>query len=270
MRLSRRHQETRVAPTWLVGATILIVACGGAPPEPAADVEPPPAAESAVADTAPPEPITPWCGEAACPCQEGTEDTHYQKDTLAKCILAVATTIQGRPCKAERQVTFSQEGTLTSCVLADAVTLGPYTCSGGKIAHFFSDGRLKDCYLAETTEIAGLPCKDGTSFRADGSLRRCRLEEDREFDGFPLQAKDWITLGEGRLYRWEMSAGPRAVGDLVCKGGFNYFHPNGQVAKCKLAEPATLEGQSYDAEATVCFDESGAVADCSTMRFRAT
>jgi hypothetical protein len=53
-------------------------------------------------------------------------------------------------------------------------------------------------------------------------------------------------------------------------GYLNYFHENGKLKKCELAEDAVIEGKKVSAKGAgtvyVCFDDGGKrVADCNLL-----
>ena len=69
----------------------------------------------------------------------------------------------------------------------------------------------------------------------------------------------------GKVRRLETSV-PQPMGAYSCQGNWNYFHENGALAQCELAQPATVGGKPRAAKERVCFDEKGGVlADCKAL-----
>ena len=214
-----------------------------------------------------PDPSTTWCGDTDCPCKEGSENLHYQAETIQKCKLLEATVIQGVYCM-EADVTFMPEGNLARCYLSQDQQIGPYSCSKQRQIEFYRDGHFRNCELAEMAEFNGLWCKGITRFEADGSLHGCTIGQESELQGYSIPAGDWVTLDEGKLYTWEIFDHPQTFGQISCRGTRNYFHPDASLARCKLAQSTTIEGQDFAAEEAVCFDTEGALLDCKTVNFR--
>lgn len=248
-----------------------VVACGGGAADESnvapADGSATPAA--AASTTAEPKPWDPYCGDAPCPCKEGTERKNFRDETkLMGCELSAATTIQSIPC-ATKEVRFADNGRLIECRLAEAFEISGISCKESTI-RFHANGYLDQCWFDGQQKIANLDCQHSAIFFDDGTFRRCQLASDHTFGDLQVPAGDWAWLNEdGGLRRWEMS-GERTVGDLQCSGSMNFFHDNGQLAKCDLTKAASVGGQSFAAGDSVCFDEGGAVADCKILQFEAT
>lgn len=155
----------------------------------------------------------------------------------------------------------------SSCVLADHTKFGNYTCEKGKIVNLHADGQLKGCYLTQAVVINGISCKDALALRADGKLKRCRSTASATVgDIKDIPAGSWISFYKsGALQRLEVEKAMDMKG-RSCKGYMNYFHENGMLKKCQLAEAATIDKVEHKAGAFLCWDDKGkAVADCKML-----
>jgi hypothetical protein len=159
-------------------------------------------------------------------------------------------------------------GKLKRCLLDKPYKSGPYTCSAGKMYEAQADGSLKGCYLQSAVTVSGVSCKDGLDLYPDGKLRRCKVEADKTIGDVSIKTGDWLTLfASGAVKRLEVGAAKRELKKgFTCKGYLNYFHENGQLKKCELGEPATVNGKPAKVGEFACFDDRGkSVADCKAL-----
>lgn len=69
----------------------------------------------------------------------------------------------------------------------------------------------------------------------------------------------------GALRRLEVNKPTEMVG-FLCKGYLNYFHENGKLLKCQLAEDKVGEKTSHKAGDLLCWDSAGTpAADCKRL-----
>lgn len=171
------------------------------------------------------------------------------------------------PCKADTNKRVGPQGNVTACLLADNFKIGSHTCSKGKMAGFYPDGKLKDCHLTEPVVINGISCKDSFALTADGKLRRCKTTAPVSIGGVKeIPAGAWISVYKsGALKRLEVET-PVEMKGQYCKGYMNYFHENGQIKKCGLAEAKTVGKTAYKAGDFLCWDDQGKqIADCKML-----
>jgi hypothetical protein len=177
------------------------------------------------------------------------------------------------PCKDDSNKRV-EDGKVTSCVLTKPyTTVDGYTCDADKIMYLYPNGKLKSGYLATPKEVNGFSCQDALDLTKDGKLRRCKVTQDKMVGDIPVKAGNWVTVYEsGAVKRLEIGSGSTKIQGLSCKGYFNYFHENGKLKKCELAEDATLDGKKIAAKGPkgesvhVCFDDKGKrLADCKLL-----
>lgn len=259
----------------LAVSVILVLALGCTGGDGEGEASAPADAAKAAGDSSPePEPAAfeAWCGDGPCPCAEGSAQTFHATEDLSSCDLSADTLIQGTPCMAAG-VRFSPEGRLTECFPSQAISSDGYQCQEQRTLRFHrSNGALQECTLLAAARVDGIACTVGRAIELhdDGSLRRCFISEEATFGDLVVRAKTSVTLEDGKLYRLDIFGDGLAVGDLTCIGNFNFFHPNGQIGQCKLASPASIDGQSFDQDTNVCFDEAGELVDCSVFTWTTT
>jgi hypothetical protein len=166
----------------------------------------------------------------------------------------------GPPCRNDPSKKVGPNGKVTACVLAKPYVVDGYTCEWGKAFELYPNGKLRTCYLREAKTIDGTSCHDHVSFYASGKLERCRVYATRNnvIEGVDVQTGDWVTFYEsGAVKRLELVIAPMKIQGVSCKGHQNYFHENGKLKKCELAD-------ADGGPAVVCFDDQGKrQADCS-------
>lgn len=213
---------------------------------------------------------------AVCGCSEKKGSSSGSGSTSASAApsaVASAAKKVGPPCKDDTNKRLSPTtGKVTSCLLDKDFTTDGYECSAGKMIELTGE-KLKGCYLRTPKVIDGYSCKDGLSLHPSGKLRRCKVTEAKKVaEGIDVRPGDWVTLYDGGgIKRLELAAGPNKIQTLTCKGYLNFFHENGALKKCELAEDATIEGKRVSATSDagavyVCFDDKGKrVPDCNTL-----
>lgn len=157
------------------------------------------------------------------------------------------------PCREDATKKVGANGQVTSCVLAKPFAVDGYTCEWGKPFELWGDGKLRTCYLREAKTVDGTSCHDHVDFHPNGKLHRCRLYATRKnvVEGVDLRAGDWVSFYDsGKVERIELVIAPVTISGLTCKGHENWFHENGKLKKCELAQP---EGVTRFA----CFDDRG-------------
>ncbi len=169
------------------------------------------------------------------------------------------------PCKEDSNKSIAA-GKPSRCLLTSDFTVGSYTCQNAKMISVHQNGALAECSLTASTTLAEVPCQDSFSLYDDGKLRRCKTTAKGTKSGIAFEAGNWVTLSPaGNLRRLEAPA-PQAMGDYSCQGFLNYFHENGKLARCELAQPADVAGKRRNAKETICFDDKGApLADCKQL-----
>ncbi len=169
------------------------------------------------------------------------------------------------PCKEDTNKNIAA-GKPSRCILTADFAVGPYTCKNAHIISFHATGALDDCTLTAPTPIAELSCQESFQLYPDGKLKRCKLTADATKSKVAVKAGNWVTLSPtGNLRRLEAKA-PQPMGAFSCQGYFNYFHENGQLARCDLAAPADVGGKPRAAKESVCWDDKGApLADCKAL-----
>ncbi len=186
---------------------------------------------------------------------------------LMVCFSSSAVQSADVPCKNDNNKRTGAKGNLTSCLLADDAKFGNYTCAKAKMAEFYPDGKLKGCYLVTPVVMNGISCKDSFSLTPEGTLRRCKTTAPASVGGVKdIPAGSWISFYKGGALRRLEVAKPVEVKGMRCKGFFNYFHENGQMLKCQLAEDKEIDKTMHKAGALLCWDSAGKpVADCKML-----
>jgi hypothetical protein len=117
--------------------------------------------------------------------------------------------------------------------------------------------------------LGGFVCVETTELLYDdGKFKRCKLAASaRTVNGVDVRAGDSVTVYKsGGLKRVEFGSGGGKLKGLPCKGLFNFFHENGHLKKCEIAEATTIDGQEATAGTLVCFDDRGKrVKDCKLL-----
>jgi len=153
--------------------------------------------------------------------------------SIQKGLLATPTTIAGVPCKG--WVRLQPDGRLISCELAADTTIQGHHLPAASYVWFADDGQLQSCFLARNAELGGQMCRGGpfkiaTSFHPNGNLHAF----------FP---RDEIRLG-----------------GVVCAASTQapvYLHPDGQLAGCRLAADAVVDGHQLRSGDTIELDAAG-------------
>ena len=166
------------------------------------------------------------------PFHAATVTRHFD-GSIQKGLLATTTTIAGVPCKG--WVRLQASGRLSSCELAANATIQGHTLPAASYVWFDDDGNLQTCFLACDAQLGGQVCRGGpfkiaTSFHPNGNLRAF----------FP---RDEIALG-----------------GVVCASSTQapvYLHPDGQLAGCRLAADAVVDGQQLRSGDTIELDVGG-------------
>lgn len=171
----------------------------------------------------------------------------------------------GVPCKvdADRRV---EDGRIARCTLDREHVVGPYTCVAERPIAFHPSGALESCTLAAEVSVSGFSCAGSLALDAGGRLARCKLAQPAKIPALPLQAGDFVTIGPGGGVRRveRPGAGPLGKGatvrvsGLLCQGLDVELHEGKGLARCVLAERATLGGRAVPAFDEVCLDPAGA------------
>jgi hypothetical protein len=182
-------------------------------------------------------------------------------------VCAVSASAANVPCVEDANKRTSAQGCVSRCLLADNAKFGAYTCAKGKMASFYPDGKLKDCYLVDAVVINGISCKDAFALTVEGSLRRCRTTAPATVGAVKnIPEGSWVSFYKGGALRRLEVGKPTEMMGFLCKGYVNYFHENGKLLKCQLAEDKVVGNTSHKAGDFLCWDKAGApVADCKML-----
>jgi len=208
----------------------------------------------------------PWCGQHECPCRPGSEK-RSERGKLDGCTLSEHAYIQGIPVVGD--VTFGRTGLLRTFTLQHAHALNGVRCRAHGRVQRFANGTLRECESDATVVVDGFACTRTVALHVTGRLRRCMLVEPAQVGGISLPARAWIALyRSGALERFEAYGAPVQVGDLACRGAFNYLYESGGLRKCRLARPSRVDGDKLPTGAFVCFDEDGERIVCKEAEGR--
>ncbi len=157
---------------------------------------------------------------------------------------------------------------LSACTLAADWSIGKLKCRKDRLLELHPDGALKRCSLVGPTDVSGFGCQENTELYEDGKFKGCKLTASKTVNGIDVRADDWITVYKsGTLKRVQLN-NPAKLKGLPCKGFFNYFHENGQLKKCELADVAKIDEQEVPAGTLVCLDDKGKrVSDCKLLNW---
>ncbi len=166
------------------------------------------------------------------PFHTATVERHFD-GSIRKGLLAAPTTIAGVPCKG--WVRLQPDGRLSSCELAADTTIQGHNLPAASYVWFADDGQLQSCFLSSNAQLGGQMCRGGpfklaTSFHPNGTLHA-------------FVPRDEITIG-----------------GVVCASSTQapvYLHPNGQLAGCRLAADAMVDGQQLRSGDTIELDAAG-------------
>lgn len=155
---------------------------------------------------------------------------------------------------------------LSACRLSAEWAFGKLVCRKEFMLELYPDGTLKRCSLASPTDVSGFVCQESTEFYEDGKFKGCKLAASKNVNGVDVRAQDWITIYKsGTLKRVQLTSSGKLKG-LPCKGFFNYFHENGQLKQCEIADATKIDGQDVATGTLVCFDDKGKRAgDCKML-----
>jgi len=194
-----------------------------------------------------------------------------QRAFLLSSVLACLHAVPGRaasvPCMDDTNKRTGAQGGVSRCLLAENAKFAACTCAKGKMASFYPDGKLKDCYLVEAAVINGISCKDSLALTAEGALRRCRITAPATVGAVKnIPEGSWVSVYKGGALRRLEVAKPTEMMGFRCKGYLNYFHENGKLMKCQLAEDKVVDKTSHKAGDFLCWDSAGTpVADCKRL-----
>jgi hypothetical protein len=151
--------------------------------------------------------------------------------------------IAGVPCRT--RASFDAEGRLRSCVLSrDTTFANGLTLPEGTQAGFDEEGRPSRAFLPANTSFDGHLCigtgtHDAiTTFHPNGRLAFCNLARPESIGGVPCQQSSfwtWVTQG----------------------GSGTYFHDNGVLKSCLLADDVTVAGRTYRKKEHLALDRNG-------------
>lgn len=169
---------------------------------------------------------------ADLPYRTGTVEFH-RNGSFRKGRLSAPTRVDSMPCK--RWVHRYDTGVLRGAQLAETARVAGHDLPGGSFLWFDEDGRLESAWLSEDTVIDGHACKGGagkvaTGFYPNGAVRAYFLRTDREVDGYLCDASAFHPV---RL------------------------HPDGTLASCRLAAPATIDGVRFERGVVLTIDPEG-------------
>lgn len=172
------------------------------------------------------------------------------------------------PCEEGSRKEVIVKGTIQECKLSDTVAVGPVNCLKGRIIRVYPSDKLKECSFSGKVKVGEISCDGRVNLDEEGRLLRCKLGAPATLNEVAIPAGSWVAFHQpsGMVHRLELM-GPTPVKGYKCQGSYNYFHENGQLHKCKLAEPATVQGKTFEAGKDVCFDHEGKLADCKMFRF---
>lgn len=167
----------------------------------------------------------------------------------------------------EGQVSSSSSGQ----TLTEPVDIQGVSCQGH--VEYYSNGRLKTCTLAREDTLSGQPLAEGTvvTFTADGVLDWCFLQKDTEIQGHLCkgQGHGWMTcfypngklklawLGRDQVIQGIPCAEYSFWADAFGGGAGTYFHENGNLKRCRLANDVTVDGHLLKRGDQAAFDENG-------------
>ncbi len=181
------------------------------------------------------------------------------------------------PCKldADRRV---EDGRVVRCNLARDHAVGPYTCVAERPIALHPSGALASCTVAGEISVSGYTCAGALALDASGRLARCRLARPAKIPALELLPGDFVTIGPGGGVRRveRPGGGPLGTGAAVqvsglrCQGLDVELHEGKGLARCVLAERATVGGRALAAFDEVCLEPSGApLPSCSDPAKRA-
>lgn len=159
------------------------------------------------------------------------------------------------------------EGFVSCQQPTEEIKLGAFTCKKGTTVGVYTKAKtLRECWVAQATTVDGVSCTGGVTLYPDGKLLRCQLDAEVSRNGLTVPKGAWLTLTpSGAPKRLELPQGG-TIGSYKCKGFMNLVYENGKPRRCELAEPTTVDGQAKKAGETVCFNESGKLTDCASVK----
>jgi hypothetical protein len=136
------------------------------------------------------------------------------------------TEIQGYPCQ-KGDAWFHSGGQLQKCAVAREVQFGETTVPAGSMIALRPDGKADYAQMASDSDVLGMKCMGAgwlgvaegsvVGFYPNGKVKVCFLAEPQTVQGVPCSRGGfWATL----------SGGDPGV----------YFHENGKLKQCRLAE----------------------------------
>lgn len=200
-----------------------------------------------------------YCGDADCPCKAGSEQKRPGGEALWICEMEKAIEIQGIGCGPGRTV-FGEGGELTECRLDKDTELEGYMCKGKPLsAQFFAkSGHLKQCSLAKDAEVDGIKCKAGPNLTltGEGKLWSCGLLESTKIGEYACSAT-LDVYADGSLRRCKLTEPATIDGAEIPKGSYLGLHEGGKLRVLYPSAKVTIGGNELEASKQHCFDDNG-------------